>query len=285
MANHVIVGMHLFAVSEDLSKKAGQTINHHPGPNHMVITMALNYDFHLVVHQWCPPLTRNDRQEIFNLFNTREPKRGHDVHYYAVELGRILGTKGLLQNLVNVTEDDETPRLPFTFWKCYQMTDHQLELSKHIAINVSQGLPWVHNTSWHLHGVGPTNTRPTIVATFGSDIPESDEETKFSPPTFTPIRIRASTRLQQHYRWALPALRLQWLEKQNEIVEMEEFTVEVVELTKSDKARGHDAPSDSPDSLGFSHNVGLDDTYQQGRRGDDGHFDRFTPRYVCDCYR
>ena len=150
----MIFGLHLFAVA-NVSNVEGDRIKSPPGANHMVISISRNYEFTDDVKQWCPPLTADDKKEIFDYLNVKGPKRGHGVHFYAMDLGRILNTRGLLRDLVEIEECEDTPRLPFECWQSYPMTERLLALSKHIAQNAAHGLPWVEHTTWANHGGDP----------------------------------------------------------------------------------------------------------------------------------
>jgi len=57
-------------------------------------------------------------------------------------------------------------------------------------------------------------------------------------PTTRIVQICASVQLQNMYKRNLPLLRLQWLEIQNDVVEMKGYTVDRLPLQKADLARG-----------------------------------------------
>ena len=75
----------MFAVCEDLTTEVGEIVRHHPDQNYMVISIARAPPRGVTeVKQWCPPLSPDDKKEIFNYLNLRGPKHGHYVVWYAL---------------------------------------------------------------------------------------------------------------------------------------------------------------------------------------------------------
>ena len=228
-------GIHLFAVCDELTNDVGEIIRDHPAANHMVISIARrSRDGDVDVKQWCPPLSSDDKKQLFNYLDFRGPKMGHYITWHALDIVRILGIPGPMLQLVNIREHKDTPDLYFKTWCCYKMTSRLLDLSKHIARNACERIPWLHFTDWHYRqlGVNPSNIPLPLLHR------PADHRIGYKMPTCTPVEIRASTQLQRLYMRHLPLFRLRWLEIQNDMVEMKGYTIESLPLQPTDVAHG-----------------------------------------------
>ena len=104
----------MFAVCDELTTDVGEIIRNHPAANHMVISIARrSRDGDVVVKQWCPPLSPDDKKQLYDYLDFRGPKIGHYIVWHALDIVRILDIQGPMLQLVNIREHQDTPNLYF----------------------------------------------------------------------------------------------------------------------------------------------------------------------------
>ena len=186
----VAIGIHMFAVDVERHE------------DNMVITVCTGDD----VKQYGPNLTSRDKKAIYHSLDNKLPKRGDDIVWYAIDLKRILGTNGILQNLQGYSFESDTLR--FRVWKCYDADEKRRQCSKLLAKRFA------------------TDPVTTNDATFPDEVFD--------------VNVRASTQLMDQYARVLPLFRMKWKEIQDKSHTLEDYKLEFLPEAAKDKTRMKD---------------------------------------------